>query len=160
MVVDKIALGDIQLRSSSPGYTEEIAESLAWTTEEVRLVSKVTPDAGSLDRPSSDEPGATELRELFEDEPSAGMHESVAREMELEWLRSMVDRLPVRTRYVLVRRHGLDDEPRATLAALARELGCSRETIRRLQAKAELTLRVTLNGNRARGPARGLRSGA
>ena len=43
----------------------------------------------------------------------------------------------------MIRRYGLDDRDPATLAELSRELGLSKERVRRLQCETEHALRET-----------------
>jgi RNA polymerase primary sigma factor len=71
------------------------------------------------------------------------------REMEMACLRKAVERLPERTRYVLVRRYGLDDQEPATLAELGAELSVSRERVRQMQREAECILRGRYSGRLA-----------
>ena len=57
-----------------------------------------------------------------------------------------VEGLPERHRHVLLRRYGLGEEERATLAELGGELGISRERVRQLQREAEQMLRESRHG--------------
>jgi RNA polymerase primary sigma factor len=57
--------------------------------------------------------------------------------MEAEFLEEAIERLPERTRYVLVRRYGLDGREPATLVELGYDMGISRERVRQLQREAE-----------------------
>ena len=69
------------------------------------------------------------------------MADEVIHEMETEGLGAAIERLPERTRYVLVRRYGLDEHDPSTLAELSEELGISRERVRQLQREAERMLK-------------------
>ena len=62
------------------------------------------------------------------------------REMERLGLLTAIEQLPERTRHVLIRRYGLDDRRKATLAELSQKLGISRERVRQLQKEAEKLL--------------------
>ena len=122
---------------------EEVAERLGWTADQVRQVKETIPDAASLDEPVSDEDGASRLGDLVAGEVASDAPDAVVLgEMEAAGLRGAVERLPVKARYVLVRRYGLDDRDPPTLAELATELKLSRERVRQLQDEAERLLRT------------------
>jgi RNA polymerase primary sigma factor len=127
---------------------EEVAEKLEWDVDQVRDVKSALPDATSLDQPAGAGEDASELGYFIEDEKESEVGETVAREMESGWLEEAVEQLPDRLREVLIRRYGLDDQEKATLATLSDELGISRERVRQLQREAELRLRTTaVRGN-------------
>lgn len=111
---------------------EELTKKLGWTPEELRDVLAVLPDATSLDG----------FGDLLQVERGEDVADSVLREIETRQLREAVERLPERSRYVLVRRYGLDGRGPATLAELAEGLGVSRERVRQLQHEAEQTLKA------------------
>ena len=120
---------------------EEVAEQLEWDVEQVRDVKSALPDATSLDQPIGSGEDASELGLFIEDEREPEVGETVAREMESGWLEEAVEHLPERHREVLIRRYGLDDREKATLATLSDEMSVSRERVRQLQREAELMLR-------------------
>ncbi len=120
---------------------EEVAERLGWTIDEVRDVKGAMPDATSLDQPISSRETTSRLGDFVEDERASDTVGEVIREMETEHLKEVIQRLPERTRYVLVRRYGLDDHDPATLAKLGRELEISRERVRQLQREAEYIIK-------------------
>jgi DNA-directed RNA polymerase sigma subunit (sigma70/sigma32) len=66
--------------------------------------------------------------------------------MERLGLLTDIERLPERTRHVLIRRYGLDDRKKATLAELSRELGISWERVRQVQKEAEKLLETGEHG--------------
>lgn len=72
--------------------------------------------------------------------------DTVTREMERLGLLTAIERLPERTRHVLIRRYGLDDRRKATLAELSHELGISRERVRQVQKEAEKLLETGKHG--------------
>src|ERR671911_2237253 len=116
---------------------EAVAERLGWSVENIRKVKDAMPDATtSLNQPLTSDRGTSELGEIIEDERSSDTPGTVMSELETSQLGEVIDRLPERYRYVLVRRYGLDDKDPATLAELADELELSRERIRQLQLKA------------------------
>ena len=125
---------------------EEIAERLGWETGEVRMIQGAGADVLSLNKSLGPEQGATELGDLLEDAHTPDTLEAVTRKMERLGLQEAIERLPERTRHVLIRRYGLDDRREATLAELSRELGISRERVRQLQRNAEKLLETGKRG--------------
>ena len=123
---------------------EEVAEKLEWDVDQVRDVKSALPDATSLDQPAGAGEDASELGFFIEDDSEPEVGETVAREMESGWLEEAVEHLPERHREVLIRRYGLDDRDKATLATLSDELGISRERVRQLQREAERMLRLNV----------------
>jgi RNA polymerase primary sigma factor len=119
---------------------EDVAGRLGWSVEDVRDLKGSLWDASSLNQPLSSEADATEIGELIEDERASEVAGTVIGEMEMDWLADAVERLPERHRYVLIKRYGLGDEEKATLAQLSGELGISRERVRQLQREAERML--------------------
>jgi RNA polymerase primary sigma factor len=119
----------------------EVVERLGWTVEQVRDVKGTVPDAASLNKPVSSEDEASCLEEFIVDETLFDVPDAVIEEMEAVWLREAIGRLPLKARYVLVRRYGLDDQAPPTLAELAAELKLSRERVRQLQREAEFLLK-------------------
>jgi RNA polymerase primary sigma factor len=116
---------------------EELACRLGWTVEEVRPTVEAMPDVTSLNQPvGSDEASSSELGEFVKDERVSDTPGEVIGEMEAEYLKEAIERLPERVRYVLVRRYGLVGLEPATLAELADELGISRERVRQIQREA------------------------
>jgi RNA polymerase primary sigma factor len=116
---------------------EELASRLGWTVEEVRPTVEAMPDATSLNQPvGSDDASSSELGEFVKDERVSDTPGEVIGEMEAEYLKEAIERLPERVRYVLVRRYGLVGLEPATLAELADELGISRERVRQIQREA------------------------
>ena len=120
---------------------EEVAHQLGWPADEVRDMKGSLWDATSLNQRLGSEGDASELGDLLEDERASEVAGEVISEMETEGLGTAIERLPERTRYVLVRRYGLDEHEPSTLAELGEELGISRERVRQLQREAERMLK-------------------
>ncbi len=83
-----------------------------------------------------------QLGDFVEDERASDTLDAVLSDTETLQLKEAIKRLPERSRYVLVRRYGLDNWDHATLAELAAELGITRERVRQLQRKAEEMLKT------------------
>ena len=89
----------------------------------------------SLDRPVGSETEAS-LGELFAAE-QAPPEEEVTVSLEQDVLRRAVAQLPEREREVVKRRYGLNgDRDPASLDAIGRELGLTRERVRQIEARA------------------------
>ncbi len=127
---------------------EDVAGRLGWSIEDVRDLKVSLWDASSLNEPLSSDADATEIGELIEDERASEVAGAVIGEMEMDWLAEVVEKLPERHRYVLIKRYGLGDQETATLAQLSEELGISRERVRQLQREAE---RMLAGGEYGRG---------
>jgi RNA polymerase primary sigma factor len=140
------ASGELSAELGRNPAEEEIAERLGWETGEVRTAQGAVSDVLSLNKTFGPEQGATELGDLLEDAHTPDTADTVAREMELLGLQAAIERLPERMRHVLIRRYGLDDRRKATLAELSGELGISRERVRQLQKKAERFLETGEHG--------------
>jgi RNA polymerase primary sigma factor len=132
---------------------EEVAQRLGWKVEQVLEAKKSIPDATtSLNGPIGPREDASELGELIEDERASDTAGEVMGEMERASFQEVIERLPERHRYVLLRRYGLDDRNPATLAEVGKELKISRERVRQLQREAEQMLkRQMLKAGEARG---------
>ncbi len=119
----------------------EVAGKVGWPLEDIRDLKSSLWDATSLNQTIGSEADGSEVGEFIEDEGSSDTAGEVLREMETEGLGAAIERLPERTRHVLVRRYGLDERDPATLAELSEELGVSRERVRQLQREGERMLK-------------------
>jgi RNA polymerase primary sigma factor len=136
------AIGELSAEIGREPTEEEIAERLGWGSDEVRTALSAATDVTSLNKTFDSERGtATELGDLVVDEQTPGTADTVTRKMETHGLRTAVQRLPERARYILIRRYALDGQREATLAELSRELDISRERVRQLQRQAENLLK-------------------
>ena len=121
----------------------EVAQRLGWGVGEVRFVMRAMPDVASLDLPVGPEE-TSRIGDFVEDEKISNTSDEVVQALEKAHLKRAIERLPEQERYVLIRRYGLDDRDPATLAELSRELGLSKERVRRLQYETEHALRETV----------------
>jgi RNA polymerase primary sigma factor len=142
------ASGELSAELGRDPAEEEVAERLGWATGEVRMTQGAVADVISLNKTFDPEEGAIELGDLLEDVRTPDTADTVTREMERLGLRTAIERLPERTRHVLIRRYGLDDRKKASLAELSRELGISRERVRQVQKEAEKLLETGEHGRR------------
>jgi RNA polymerase primary sigma factor len=114
---------------------EEIAKHAKLPLKQVREVREAARAITSLDRPLGDENDAA-LGDMIAGE-QAPPEEKVTVSLEQEVLRRAVAQLPDREREVVKRRYGLNgDRDPASLEAIGRELGLTRERVRQIEANA------------------------
>jgi RNA polymerase primary sigma factor len=114
---------------------EEVAKQAKLPLKQVREVRQAARAITSLDRPVGSENDAS-LGELFAAEQAAP-EEEVTVSLEQDVLRRAVAQLPEREREVVKRRYGLNgDRDPASLEAIGRELGLTRERVRQIEARA------------------------
>jgi RNA polymerase primary sigma factor len=114
---------------------EEVAEHARLTLKQVQEVRKAARAVTSLDRPiGSENEGA--LSDLFASE-EAQPEEEVDVSLEQDVLRQAVAQLPEREREVVKLRYGLNgDQDPASLEAIGKQLGLTRERVRQIEANA------------------------
>jgi RNA polymerase primary sigma factor len=114
---------------------EEIAKEAKLPLKQVREVRQAARAITSLDKPLGvDSEGR--LADLFASE-EAEPEEELAVSLEEDVLRRAVAQLPEREREVVKRRYGLNgDRDPASLEAIGRELGLTRERVRQIEASA------------------------
>ena len=114
---------------------EEVAKQAKLPLKQVREVRQAARAITSLDRPVGSENEAA-LGDLFAAE-QAPPEEEVTVSLEQDVLRRAVAQLPEREREVVKRRYGLNgDRDPASLEAIGRELGLTRERVRQIEARA------------------------
>ncbi len=114
--------------------TEEAA-ALAGVTiaQATRVIAP--PQISSIDQSAAGVDG-TPLADLIES-PDCSPEATVISQLTVEALETVaLQVLDPRSRYVIIRRFGLDDEPSETLASIGLTLGVSREAVRQIEAKA------------------------
>ena len=79
---------------------------------------------------------------VYEGEDPADL--AVERTMAAEALHVVAERLQGRERRIVVRRFGLDGQPPASRAEIGREMGISREMVRRLELRALAVVRESV----------------
>ena len=114
---------------------EEIAEQAKLPLKQLREVREAARAITSLDRPLGSESDAA-LGDLFASD-QAQPEEELTVSLEQDVLRRAVSQLPDREQEVLKRRYGLNgDQDPASLEAIGRELGITRERVRQIEASA------------------------
>jgi RNA polymerase primary sigma factor len=114
---------------------EEVAKQAKLPLKQVREVRQAARAITSLDRPVGNESDAA-LGDLFASDQTPP-EEELTVSLEQDVLRRAVAQLPDREREVVQRRSGLDgDRDPASLEAIGRELGLTRERVRQIEASA------------------------
>ena len=114
---------------------EEIAEEAKLPLKQLCEVREAARAITSLDRPLGSESDAS-LGDLFASD-QAQPEEELTVSLEQDVLRRAVSQLPDREQEVLKRRYGLNGEQDpASLEAIGRELGITRERVRQIEASA------------------------
>jgi len=113
---------------------EEVANQAKLPLKQVREVRQAARAITSLDRPVGE--GDAALGDLFAAEGSEP-EEELTVSLEQDVLRRAVSQLPDREREVVKRRYGLNgDRDPASLDAIGKELGLTRERVRQIEASA------------------------
>jgi RNA polymerase primary sigma factor len=113
---------------------EEVANQAKLPLKQVREVRQAARAITSLDRPVGE--GDAAYGDLFAAE-GAEPEEELTVSLEQDVLRRAVSQLPEREREVVKRRYGLNgDRDPASLEAIGRELGLTRERVRQIEASA------------------------
>jgi RNA polymerase sigma factor (sigma-70 family) len=120
---------------------EELSEYIGKSPEEVTGVLNVRKAVVSYDVPigSGDE---SPLSDLLPGETEEGTEETFMESALQEHVRSLLDTLPERERYVVERRYGLDGNECATLEEIGAGISVTRERVRQIQASALRKLRA------------------
>ena len=127
-----------------PPCLDELTEATNLTEKEVRHVLAVDFAMTSLDKPVTDDHDAAELGALLAHTGDAPAEEVVERMFTEGVLDLAREQLPERSWYVLQRRYGLDGYEASTLSDVGKDLGVSREAVRKIEQKALATLHDAL----------------
>jgi RNA polymerase primary sigma factor len=126
---------DLAPRLGRQPTEEEVAKQAKLPLKQVREVRQAARAITSLDRPVGDESDAA-LVDLFASD-QAPPEEELTVSLEQDVLHRAVAQLPDREREVVKRRYGLNgDRDPASLEAIGRELGLTRERVRQIEASA------------------------
>ncbi|MDP8977023.1 MAG: sigma-70 family RNA polymerase sigma factor [Actinomycetota bacterium] len=150
-----VALHDalVKVRAASARIEAETGREA--TIEELAAATRLTPDKvvramegdhamTSLDRPVGFDSDASDLGEFVAVAEDAPAEEVVERNFVQGVFEVAESRLDPRSWYVLQRRYGLDDRPALTLDTLGKELGLSRESVRKIENQALVRLQSEL----------------
>ena len=136
LVKVRAAAARLESETGREATVEELAEATRLTEEKVRRAMEGDHAMTSLDRPVGFDQDASDLGEfvaIAEDSPADEVVERNFVEGLFDMARAHLDE---RAWYVLTRRYGLDGQQALTLDALGRELGLSRESVRKIENQA------------------------
>ena len=123
---------------------EELAEATRLTPEKVIRAMEGDHSMTSLDRPVGYDSDASDLGEFVAVAEDSPADEVVEAHFRRDLFRMAQDRLDERSWYVLQRRYGLDGGQADTLDSLGKELGLSRESVRKIENQALARLQQEL----------------
>jgi RNA polymerase primary sigma factor len=126
---------EIAEREGRAATDDELAGATGLTVEQIRAVHDAARVVTSLDRPISDDADAT-LGDLV---PAGGRgpEEEIQLSLRREAVQSALARLPELHRRVLQLRYGIDGDPQPQgVTAIARELGLSWTTVKKIETEA------------------------
>lgn len=129
-----------QLHNGVAPTDEEVAMVTNTRISQVQRIRSATAPVSLQAQLSQTADSDSELGDMIED-PSVDVEGQVITAMSLEALQQYgLACLTERELYVLIRRFGLDGEPREKLQQIGRALGVSREAARQIEAKAKAKL--------------------
>lgn len=115
---------------------KELAEATRLTEHRVRRALDADKTVTSLDRRVGHDADASEMGDFVAVADDSPADEVIEAEFSREVLALARNRLDERSWYVLNRRYGLDGRPMMTLDSLGKELGLSRESVRKIETQA------------------------
>lgn len=129
---------------------EQIAEKMGIEPEKIALLKQWQKDTVSLSTPLGDESEDT-LEDLQADAHDESPKEYTERKLNQDFVRSILNDLPERTRIIMKMRYGLGDENdpedwqnEHTLEEIGEHLGLTRERIRQIEKQTLQELKVKL----------------
>lgn len=123
--------------------SEEVAQKMKTTEEEVIDLKQIVRTTCSLDSPINDR-ADTFLRDVIEDPMCASPADTAEGVMRRTEMMAWVKELPEKEQTVIVSRFGLDGSEAKTLEEIGREMGLTRERVRQIEMAALARLRHTI----------------
>jgi RNA polymerase sigma factor (sigma-70 family) len=130
----------LQTSTGREPSVEELSKYVSKSPEEVANALTARKSVVSYEVPVGSEEESF-LSNLLADETEADTEESFMEGALREHVHELLDTLPERERYVVVRRYGLDGGGSASLAEIGMAMGVTRERVRQLQVAALRRLR-------------------
>ncbi len=124
----------IQENGVAPTF-EELAALLGKSVDRVKQIDRATPYTASLERPLSEDDGAS-LGDFLADTSAPSPPREALRDMLKEELRRTLQELGSREREIIELRYGLSDGPPCTLQEVASVVGVTRERVRQIEIRA------------------------
>lgn len=132
----------LQFELGRNATTEEVAEAVKLTIEEVESIKKSSQLTISLDKPVGDDDDESDLSSFLVDQNSASPHQVVEADQRKESLNDVLDSLSARERRILELRYGLDGGKMYTLDEVGKVFNISRERVRQLESRCLKNLSV------------------
>lgn len=133
----------LQVRLGREASEQEIAEEAGLSEEHMKSITNL-PDVGvSLDTPpnfNNNSGGELRLGDFIADSSQATIIDQVATTISNDKLYCSIEKLEPIERRVIKLRYGLADEQQLTLAQASRQLGITRQAVRKLERKAHIKL--------------------
>lgn len=142
----KTFIVDYRAEHGTTPSIERIAEEVGATPESVKLYLTHYNDVGSLDRPSVNADGDTDIVNLIPDPNSMGLEYMFDAE-DSRIINEMLDTLTDKQRDVIIERYGLKDGEPKTLVEIGKKNGISRERVRQTERAALRRLHLLANKN-------------
>jgi RNA polymerase sigma factor (sigma-70 family) len=145
LVKVRAASARLESETGREATIDELAEATRLTPDKVERALEGDHSMTSLDRPVGYDSDASDLGEfvaIADDSPAEEVVEGMFRQGLFQMAQDSLDE---RSWYVLQRRYGLDGAQSVTLDALGRELGLSRESVRKIENTALLRLQQELS---------------
>ena len=137
------ALRRLGVEAGDASAVEGVARLLHKSADEVRAILRLNERTASLDTPLEIDPDLS-LADALADERAVTPDDAIAQSEIESRIAEWVGDLSARQRRVVEARYGLNGTDIATLDALARELGVTRERVRQIQMEALARLRARL----------------
>ena len=139
----KVRAAEARLNSelNRPPCLDELSDATNLTEDQVRAALEADFAVASLDKPVNDDHDAADLGALVARATDAPADEVIDRLFTEGVFETAAQQLPKRSWYVLQRRYGLDGFEPATLQEVGRDIGVSRETVRKIEQQALAKLR-------------------
>ena len=139
----KVRAAEARLNSelNRPPCLDELSDATNLTEDQVRAALEADFAVASLDKPVNDDHDAADLGALVARATDAPADEVIDRMFVEGVFETAARQLPQRSWYVLQRRYGLDGFEPATLQEVGRDIGVSRETVRKIEQQALAKLR-------------------
>ena len=144
LVMIRAARNRIEAETGREPTIAELAEATRMTEDKVRTALEGDHTVTSLDRRVGDDADSGELGDFVAVASDSPADEVVEREYASGVFNLAKDRLDDRSWHVLQRRFGLDGRDPATLDAIGKELGVSRESVRKIERQALARLQEEL----------------
>ncbi|MDP8970082.1 MAG: sigma-70 family RNA polymerase sigma factor [Actinomycetota bacterium] len=145
LVKVRAAAARLESETGREPTVDELAKATRLTAAKVRRALEGDHAMTSLDRPVGYDADASDLGEFVAVAEDSPADEVVERSFVEGLFRMAQEHLDERSWYVLQRRYGLDGRQALTLDALGRELGLSRESVRKIENQALTRLQQELS---------------